>query len=353
MKRHFRPLNWIVLWALIVDTCLQVRAQEMSHSPGDTPAAVVNGRSISQLELDSKAQSRISRVLAQAYDAKRIVLDEAIDQILLEEEAARRGISVEKLTQAEIENKIKLVTPDQVQAAFEINLERYSGVAEAEARKQVEDRLRQARINLRRNEFLKPLRDNAHIVIYLDAPRQQVNAEDTRAKGPRDAPVVIVEFAEFQCPWCGQSAETLKRLEEKYGDKIRVVFRDFVVAGFHEYAPKAAEASSCANEQGRFWEMYVLLFGNQTNLKVDALKRYATDINLNANQFSQCLDSGRYAKKWQQDTEEGKRYGVTGTPTFFVNGRMIVGAARFDVLSQVVDEELKRKDGLVAAAAAR
>lgn len=343
---HDYALRLSVCFLLIIGLGTPLRVQEARASTvaesGGTPAAVVNGRAISQAELEAKAQARLVPLQTQEYTLKRQALEDAIDQILLEQEAARRAVTVGKLVQSEIDLKVKPVTAEQAWAIYESNKDRYNGKAEAEALAQAEISLRQIRISLRRSEFLKQLRDQAAVSIFLDAPRQNVRSDDTRAKGPRNAPVTIVEFAEFQCPFCARSAEIVKQLQEKYGDKLRLVFRDFPLVGFHQYASKAAEAGSCANEQGKFWEMYDKLFANQSNLKVPALEQYAAELKLDTARFNQCLDSGKYANTWQRDSDEGSQYGVTGTPTFFVNGRMMVGNLPLEKFTQVIDEELQR-----------
>jgi protein-disulfide isomerase len=351
MQRYI--LSQLVMFLVIVAACVRTHAEDVRGATDpNTAAATVNGRPVSQAEVEAHSQGRLIQLQTQEYALKRQALDDAIDQILLEQESARRGVTVPALVESEIEGKIRAVTDDQVEAVFETTKDRYIGKAEDEALSQVKNNLRQARISMRRAEFLKQLRDRSTIAIHLDPPRQKIKADDTRAKGPSNAPVTIVEFAEFQCPYCAQSAGTLKQLEEKYGDKIRVVFRDFPLVGFHQFAAKAAEAASCANEQGKFWELFDKLFANQSNLKVPALKQYAAELKLDATRFDQCLDSGKYSKVWQQDTDEGSQYGVTGTPTFFINGRMIVGNLPLDKFSEMIDEELRRTGATASTSAA-
>ncbi|HEY6347779.1 MAG TPA: thioredoxin domain-containing protein [Candidatus Angelobacter sp.] len=314
------------------------------------PLAVVGNRAISEAELANRIQGRLISLESQEYDLKRQALDEAIGEALLEQEASRRAVSVAKLIRSEIDDKTNAVTPEQVYAVYEATRDRYNGKSKDEALKLVEGNLRLLRISLRRGEFLKELRDKSNVAIYLDPPRQMVDTKDSRAKGPANAPVTIVEFAEFQCPFCGNSVATLKHLEGKYGNRIRLVFRDFPLVGFHQDASKSAEAASCANDQGKFWEMYDKLFENQSRLKMSFLKQYASDIGLNSQQFSECLESGKYTNQWQRDIDEGSHYGVTGTPTFFVNGRMLVGSVPFDKFAQVIDEELQRTERTIAPA---
>jgi protein-disulfide isomerase len=122
---------------------------------------------------------------------------------------------------------------------------------------------------------------------------------------------------------------------------VRVVFRDFPLS-IHAQAPKAAEAATCADEQGKFWEMHDRLFGNQQALQVADLKKHAAELALDTSRFDQCLDSGKYAAEWKKDVDDGTRLGVTGTPAFFVNGRFLSGAQPYEAFVRVIDEELQR-----------
>jgi protein-disulfide isomerase len=151
----------------------------------------------------------------------------------------------------------------------------------------------------------------------------------------------MVEFSDFQCPYCGRVTPTLKQLEDRFGDKLRVVFRDYPLP-IHPQAPKAAEAAGCAAEQGKFWEMHDRLFANQSKLQVDDLKQHALDLGLNPEQFNQCLDSGKREAAWKKDIEEGTRYGVSGTPAFFINGRLMSGAQPYDNFARIIEDELVR-----------
>jgi protein-disulfide isomerase len=171
--------------------------------------------------------------------------------------------------------------------------------------------------------------------------RVQVSDGGDPAIGPADAPVTIVEFSDFQCPYCKTFRDqTLDALLERYGDQVRFVFRDFPLSQLHPFAQKAAEASECANEQGHYWEMHDLLFANSPNLSEDALKGFAEQLGLDMEQFNECLDSGRYADEVTADLQEGMSYGVTGTPTFFINGIRLVGAQPLANFQAIIDQEL-------------
>jgi len=171
----------------------------------------------------------------------------------------------------------------------------------------------------------------------------QVSADDDPAIGPQDARVLIVEFSDFQCSYCARFAtETLGQILDTYGDQVRFVYRDFPLTSIHPHAQKAAEATQCAYEQGKYWEYSDLLFQNQQALDVDSLKGYAQQLGLDTDAFNECLDSGQYASEIQKDLTEGQSYGVTATPSFFINGRLLRGAKPFSAFQAMIEEELAK-----------
>jgi protein-disulfide isomerase len=169
--------------------------------------------------------------------------------------------------------------------------------------------------------------------------RVEVSVDDDPFKGEENAPVTIIEFSDYQCPFCKKVEPTINQIIETYGDKIRFVYRDFPL-GFHKYAQKAAEAAECADEQGKFWEYHDKLFENQQAINIENMKQWAKDLNLDSSKFDECLDSGKYASEVQKDFEDGQAIGVSGTPTFFINGQRLVGAQPFSAFKAVIDDEL-------------
>ena len=169
-----------------------------------------------------------------------------------------------------------------------------------------------------------------------------VDTEGFPGKGSEDAPVTIVEFSDFECPFCSRVVPTLDRISERYGDQVRIVFRQFPLDNLHPNARKAAEASLCAEEQGKFWEMHDAMFANQRQLQVAQLKRQAGELGLDTNAFDECLDSGRHAAQVQADVDAGAGLGVTGTPAFLINGRFLSGAQPFEAFEKVIEDELRR-----------
>lgn len=156
-------------------------------------------------------------------------------------------------------------------------------------------------------------------------------------RGDFNAPITLVEFSDFECPFCERHFPTLNKILEDYKGKVRLVYKHFPL-GFHPNAQKAAEASECADEQGKFWEYHDKLFENQpTGYSLEKFKQWAKDLGLNANKFNDCLDSGKYAKKVQADYQEGVARGVNGTPATFVNGQLVSGALPYEVFKQIID----------------
>jgi len=166
-------------------------------------------------------------------------------------------------------------------------------------------------------------------------------AEHDPAWGPEDAAVVVQEFADFQCPYCGKFAlQTYPQIKEAYGDKIRFVFRDFPLSSIHSSAQKAAEAGQCAQDQGLFWEFHDLLFENQSAISESDLRGYAQEVGADVNKFNDCLDSGRNAREVLADMQDGAKAGVTGTPAFLINDLLLSGAQPFAQFQQAIDQAL-------------
>jgi protein-disulfide isomerase len=169
--------------------------------------------------------------------------------------------------------------------------------------------------------------------------------DDDPFLGSPDAPVVIVEFSDFQCPFCGRLYQNaLPQIKEQYikTGKVKFVYRDFPLSSIHNMAQKAAEASECADEQGQFWAYHDLLFERQQSLSVENFKTWAGELGLNTSQFDECLDSGKYVDEVQKDFRDGQIAGVTGTPGTFINGRLVPGAVPFSTFEAIIEEELKK-----------
>lgn len=305
--------------------------------------AQIDGKPLTMADLEEIAAPQLKQLEAQRQKILEGALGRLVEQKLLEAEAAKRGVSADELLAAEVDSKVGEVTDEEVDAWYEENQARVRQPKEQVA-DQIKNFLQQRQAGEVRSEFLASLRKAHEVKILLEPPREKIAVGDAPTKGPEDAPVTIVEFSDFECPFCSRVNPTLAQVEENYGEKVRIAFKQFPLA-MHPHAEKAAQAALCAHDQGKFWEMHDAMFGNQQELAVEQLKAKAADLGLDAETFNQCLDSGKHAERVQSDMAEGQAAGVTGTPAMFINGRLVSGAVPYDQISSVIDDELQRKGG--------
>jgi protein-disulfide isomerase len=170
----------------------------------------------------------------------------------------------------------------------------------------------------------------------------KVNIAGSPVIGPEDAPVTVVEFSDFQCPFCGRVVGTMKQVEKEYGDQVKVVFKHLPLA-MHQNAPQAHAAAQAAANQGKFWEMHDLIFSNQREMNTDKYIAYAKQLGLDVDQFKKDMSSPEVKKKIDADVAEAQRLGVTGTPGFFINGKFTSGAKPFSEFKRIIDQELREQ----------
>jgi protein-disulfide isomerase len=312
--------------------------------PEDPPppagaVARVGNVTLTQAQVDDIIKGPLTELRMRENTLRAQGLEELIAQTVLGQEATARGTTVSELLKSEVEK----ATPSEAEtkAYYEANKDRFKNLPEADALKQIEPGLRQQQQRARQSAYLRELRRKYGVKVLVEPMRISVDTTGAPVRGNVRAPVTIVEFSDFQCPFCARARPIVNRVRETYGDKVRILFRDFPLQ-MHSQAMKAAEAASCAGDQDKFWEMHDRLFASQAKLQVPELKQYATELGLKAEAFSECLDSGKYASKWQQGLADGTQYGVTGTPAFFINGRPLMGARPFEDFATVIDDELER-----------
>jgi protein-disulfide isomerase len=320
-------------------------AQNGGATKSRQPVATVAGQTIYDEDLTSAAQGQLLTLRSQEYEIKRKALDSLIEQKLLEAAAKEKGLTTEKLLEQEVNSKVPDPSDAEVEGYY-LGLKVNRPLAEVKA--QLRDSLKQTKIQKARQEYLKTLRASSNVTVLLSAPRVEVGYDPARVRGNPKAPVMIVEFSDYQCPYCRQAEATVKALLAKYGNKVSLSYRDFPLTAIHSQAQIAAEASRCALEQGKFWEYHDQLF-SASKLDKDALVGYAHDLKLDDKQFGSCLASEKYKAQIEKDLEEGRKAGVNGTPGFFINGVAASGAQPEETFTRLIDDELSRKP-LAAAA---
>ncbi len=323
------------------------RPPAASSSSSDQVVAEIGGRTITLAEVDAKWQefdaAERARVTQLLYQNRRNMLDLIIGDVLIEEAAKKAGMSVEAFTERELGKRVRAVSEPDIEAFYEQNKDRTQGRTLQELRGPIADFLESQRKQQARAQLVDELSSaSGNVRVTLEPPRTTVDiGEDDPAAGAENAAVTIVEFSDYQCPFCARVTPTMAKIMETYGGKVRRVFKDFPLPN-HPQAPKAAEAARCAGDQGKYWEMHDRLFANQGALEVADLKKTAASLGLNQAEFDQCLDSGKWTAKVQADLAQGEKLGVNSTPTVYVNGRPLIGAQPFEQFKQVIDEELAR-----------
>jgi protein-disulfide isomerase len=280
----------------------------------------------------------------QRYETMNQALRTAVMGVLLEAEAQRQGLAeVDLLLEREVEAKVEPPTEEEVQEFYRMVSRQLGGVSYAEARPfLVQDLVRQAQVE-RFQEYVVELEEAAHVnfsLPYPDLPRIEVPiGEYDPVIGASDAVVTIIQFAEYQCPYCNRVAPTLDRVLEEYDGKVRMVFKDFPLSS-HGRAMPAAIAAHCAGEQDHYWDMNRLMLANQQALEDADLLRYAGDLSLDVDAFQSCLVSGKFEPYIAEDMAHGRDAGVSATPSFLINGISFSGAQPYERFSALIEQEL-------------
>jgi protein-disulfide isomerase len=337
MQQTMARRSWIALSFMAVSVALigvgwQLRASTPETVSSDSFVATVGNRAITLREAEKTLALPLYLLETQRHQLLQRAIQTLIDEELLNAEASRKGVPLSQLldeaSQSEaIARLANLPAP--------VKHVRSSGQTALDTQEQA--RIRQA--------LIVSLRRQGDVRITLPTPSPPVVPVDNngdRRLGPDQAPITIVEFSDFQCPYCQRSVQVLKELRQIYGDRIRVVYRDFPGPN-HPNALQAAEAARCAGEQGKFWEYHDLLFDRQSSgMEWDFLS-LAKELALQPNAFDSCLHAGRFREEITKDLHEGLKLGITSTPTFFINGRPLVGAQPLANFRALIDAQLGRQ----------
>ena len=325
----------------------QVKKTVEAATPPATPAdrarvlATVNGRNITSGDIEDSLVPLIASVQEQVYLVRKSDVDQKMNDILLNQEAQKRGVTARAVLDAEVTAKTPAVTEAQALDFFNKNKERINGDFPA-LKYNIIQYLQEQEQQKLESAFVGRLRNAASVQTFVTPPAQpvfQIATDDQPSKGNPDARVTVVEFTDYQGPSCAAAHPSLERLITEYGDRVRFVVRDFPLQ-MHPEARKAAEAAEAAREQGKYWDFTAILFRNQSALKPEQLKQYAQVLGLDRAKFDAALDDGRFAEKVERDMLDGRKFGVSGTPTFFVNGRRARDIT-YEVLKAAIDEALK------------
>jgi len=308
----------------------------------DGLAGKVGDLKITQKELVDGIEAELFEAESKVFEIKFNKLKSIITQKLMDNDPRKKGLSNDEYLDKYISSKV-VISEKQVNDFI-----KEQSIPEEHINPQVREKIKNylgmEKKKIALDNWLAEQTNKTAVEVYIAKPRRPtfpVEPGDAPFFGSKDAKVTIVEYSDFQCPFCAKGADILKQIKKKYGNKVKVVFKNFPLP-FHNHAEKAAVAALCANEQNTesFWKLHDEMFSNQENLDEAGLKKMAGKLNLKVDQFSKCLDENKYLAKVKAQMEEGKSVKVKSTPTFFINGQLVNGAQPLEVFSEVIDEQL-------------
>ncbi|HUO04456.1 MAG TPA: thioredoxin domain-containing protein [Candidatus Binataceae bacterium] len=339
--RNRISIGAVLIFAMAFGCAGAWAAEKDKSNPGDV-VATVGTHKITQRDLDKEMKVELDKMhqdlerqaaeilakRAEDPELKRKLLEQMADDYLVKHAAKQANQTVPQYLKAQ-SSAGNGVTDEEVKALYDSNRQ-WQSIPFIQIKTQLKAMMGQ-------EALVKRLRQDDPVKILIKGV--VVNSGGHPAIGPANAPVTIVEFSDFQCPYCKAAEPTIKELVKKYGDKIRVVYMDYPLP-FHSHSAQAAKAARCANDQNKFWEFHDALFENQAKLDPDSLKATAKRLNLDSANFEACLAKPDYDIAVKKDVAEASKLGVDGTPAFFINGRKISGAQKPPAFEEIIDEEL-------------
>jgi protein-disulfide isomerase len=299
--------------------------------------AEVDGNRFTMADFDRKHPGRLFMAINSYYEAQKQAVQEFVDEYLLERQAKKEGLTVEQLIEKHVNAALP---PDPSEESLKVY---YEGTGSSElyenVRGQILDSIRGNRQAKARAKYMESLRSEANVKLRIPPPRANVSLDGAEIRGPRDARVHILEYADYECPYCQDFQPVLDRIAAEYKDKLAIAYKDAPLP-MHRYARKAAEAAHCAGAQGKYWEYHDLLFKTKL-VDLPQLKWHAHELALDQSAFDKCVDSGAQAEIVDKQFNEAKGMGLQGTPAFFINGRYFSGIISYEQLRAIVEEELE------------
>jgi protein-disulfide isomerase len=324
---------------IVFSSCCVISAAENGggpKSPGGEVVLDISGKRLTRSDLERKNAARLFQARNSFYETERKAVEEFIDEYLLEQEAQKQNLTVTQLLEKTTNSSLQ---KDPSEEALRVYFEGIDTAEPFEAvRDKITEHLRQRRAAKAKSALIQSLRSKENITIRLAPPRAGISLKDTPVRGLPDAPVTIIEYADYECPYCQQIQPALNQLESEFKGKLAFAYKD-VPLPMHSNAQKAAEATHCAGVQGKYWELHDVL-ANSKQLDLPALKKGARELNLDGAAFDKCLDSGEKAGIVKTHMSEAQTLGLQGTPSFFINGRFFSGALTIEKLREIVNEEL-------------
>ena len=350
-KRTVSIVGACILSVGVIVACTSENAKAkinmvFKDSPKAGVVAKIGGEEITEDQLIGDAQLELMQIKKQEYDLKMSQLNKMVQEKVLGAEAKKEGLasSEEFINKKILKGDIKISDADYKKFVKEKN------IPESNINDQVKERIYSYMKEQKRDEmvqaYVAKLTKGNPVEVYFKKPKSNIQVElgDAPVTGGDNAKVTVIEFSDFQCPFCGRAAKTVSEVKKKYGNKIKIAFKQFPLP-MHKDAEPAAEASMCVYEQGKdkFWKFHDIAFAAQDKLDAESLVKHAKASGADEKKFKECVAAKKYADYVKKDMAYGEKLGVRSTPTFFINGQLLSGALPVDAFSEVIDEELNAK----------
>ena len=336
---------WQQICALAMSAAMLLPAGSALAEQPAPAAATVDGAVISLEEVDRAIGANVAALQEQIFQLRQQRLDALIAEQLLAKEAGRLGIGVAALLQREVESQVAPVGEAEVARFYDANKARLPAL-DGSMRERIRVHLGEQAAQARHDALVARLRGQSAITVHLTAPpvyRAALVVAGAPAKGAENAPVTLVKFEDFHCPFCKEAQRTLGELMARYGVRLRIVHKDYPIDALHPRARLGHLAARCAHEQGKFWPYHDALYAAMPNAAPEDLKNFARQAGVELATFEACLSSGKYAAAVASDIDEGTKAGVSGTPAFFINGRLLGGAQPLAQFVRIIEEELGQR----------
>lgn len=320
----------------------------MAVSPGEpkTVVAKVEGTDLTLGDIDKGIAPQLQKARMDyetaLYETRKAALDAEVERRVLTSEAKKRGLAgPDALLAAEVDQKVAAPSDEELHNFYNANQDRMQGASFDEIKDRISEYLSSESKRTRRSELVAGLKKTYGAKVLLEPQRVPVEAKGP-TRGNAAAKITVVEFADFECPYCAQTAPTMLQLEKDYPNDVKVIFRHYPLS-FHEHAGPAAEAAACADKQGKFWEVHDKLFDRSVGLDQASVRTFlATVSGFDVDAWDKCLSSGQGADAVKADMQAAEQVGVDGTPAFFVNGVKLGGARPYEDFKAIIDDELAR-----------
>ena len=340
------------LTLMVVVSCSEQQAKAKPNivfkqpAPAPGVVATINGQNVTEEQLIGDDRLDFFDLKKREYDLKMERLNKLMVEMILGADAKKAGMSTQDyIDKKVVGGEIKISPSDYKKFVAEKH------IPEAQINDQVKERImnylkEMKKQDLVQNAIAKETKSSP-VEVYFAKPKMQVNVDPGQGSpmwGKEGAKVTIVEFSDFQCPFCGRANDTVDQIQKKYSGKIKMYFRQFPLP-MHKDARPTAEASLCVNEQGsdKFWKFNDIAFKNQDKLDAANLTKFAKQAGADEKKFSDCVAAKKFSAKVQEDMQYGEKIGVRSTPTFFINGQLVSGAVPIETFSEVIDDELSAK----------